>query len=74
MLNKIILGYLQIPLPYPVMLNVSDNVNGTSWKLGNKMCTECKSLYTKLKKYMKSIHFEGSAEKRWCADMVYGVC
>ncbi|XP_065057241.1 uncharacterized protein LOC135685281 [Rhopilema esculentum] len=61
----------EIDLPFPVMLNVTEESNGTSWKTKENLCSNCRHAYKKLKKYMKSIHFEGSAEKRWCADMVY---
>ena len=55
------------------MLNVSNGGNKTSPGRASLICTKCEDMYKKLRKYMKSIHIEGSAEKRWCADMVYGV-
>jgi len=62
----------EIVLPYPVMLNMSNDINRTSTNAARMICTKCRNIYEKLKSYMRSIHIEGSAEKRWCADMVYG--
>ena len=55
------------------MLNMSNDINRTSTNAARMICTKCRNIYEKLKSYMRSIHIEGSAEKRWCADMVYGV-
>eukprot|EP00794_Sanderia_malayensis_P000239 gene239-856_t len=66
---KCFANYSRIALPYPVKLNDTHRRNSSQ----NEICTDCNHVYSEFRKLIKSENDDENPEKKWCADMVYGV-